>query len=92
MAWVMQRTLKTSGAETLSAAANIFVGQTEAPLVVKPYVQTMTRSELHAIMTGECTDAQIAGNALGLIIQQQFVGTCVWIHTLPGGKFILSDV
>ncbi len=43
-AWVMQRTMGTSGAETLSAAANIFVGQTEAPLVVRPYVESMTQS------------------------------------------------
>ncbi|HJL29477.1 MAG TPA: Na+ dependent nucleoside transporter N-terminal domain-containing protein, partial [Polyangiaceae bacterium LLY-WYZ-15_(1-7)] len=50
LAWVMQRTMGTSGSETLSAAANIFVGQTEAPLVVKPYVSTMTRSELNAVM------------------------------------------
>ncbi|GAB4197247.1 MAG: nucleoside transporter C-terminal domain-containing protein [Sandaracinaceae bacterium] len=52
VAWVMQRTLKTSGAETLSAAANIFVGQTEAPLVVKPFVSDMTESELMAVMVG----------------------------------------
>lgn len=52
LAWVMRRTLGTTGAETLAAAANIFVGQTEAPLVVKPYIATMTRSELNAMMTG----------------------------------------
>lgn len=52
IAWVMQRTLKTSGAETLAAAANIFVGQTEAPLVVKPFVGDMTKSELMAVMVG----------------------------------------
>ena len=45
-AWIMQKTLGTSGAETLSAAANIFVGQTEAPLVIRPYVDKMTMSEL----------------------------------------------
>jgi concentrative nucleoside transporter, CNT family len=50
VAWVMQRTMKTSGAETLSAAGNIFLGQTEAPLLVKPYLDKMTRSELMAIM------------------------------------------
>jgi hypothetical protein len=48
----MRRTMRTSGAETLSAAANIFVGQTEAPLLVRPYVQRMTRSELMAVMVG----------------------------------------
>ena len=47
----MQYTLKTSGSETLTAAANIFVGSTEAPLLIKPYVSTTTVSELHAIMT-----------------------------------------
>jgi CNT family concentrative nucleoside transporter len=52
MAWVMQKTLRTSGAETLSAAANIFVGQTEAPLLIRPYVAEMTDSELMAVMVG----------------------------------------
>ena len=51
-AWIMQRTLGTSGAETLSAAANVFVGQTEAPLVIRPYVSKMTQSELMAVMVG----------------------------------------
>ncbi len=50
LAWVMQKTLGTSGAETLSASANIFLGQTEAPLVIKPYLPTMTMSELNAVM------------------------------------------
>jgi CNT family concentrative nucleoside transporter len=50
MAFVMQKTLGTSGAETLSASANIFLGQTEAPLVIKPYLATMTQSELNAVM------------------------------------------
>ncbi len=50
MGWVVQRTLGTTGAESLAAAANIFLGQTEAPLVVRPYVPKMTRSELMAIM------------------------------------------
>jgi concentrative nucleoside transporter, CNT family len=44
VAWVMQRTMGTSGAETLSAAGNIFVGQTEAPLLIKPFVERMTQS------------------------------------------------
>ncbi|MDP9349332.1 MAG: NupC/NupG family nucleoside CNT transporter [Gemmatimonadota bacterium] len=51
-AWVMLRTMGTSGAESLSAAGNIFMGQTEAPLLVKPFVRTMTNSELHSVMTG----------------------------------------
>lgn len=52
LAVVMQKTLGTSGAETLSASANIFLGQTEAPLVIKPYLPTMTTSELNAVMVG----------------------------------------
>lgn len=58
-AWIMQRTMKTSGSETLSAAANIFMGQTEAPLIIKPYLARMTRSELHCMMAGGM--ATIAG-------------------------------
>ncbi len=52
LAWLMQKTMKTSGAETLSTAANIFVGQTEAPLIVRPFLAAATRSELMAIMVG----------------------------------------
>jgi len=48
--WLVQKTLGTTGAESLAAAANIFLGQTEAPLVVRPYVASMTKSELMAIM------------------------------------------
>lgn len=51
-ALVMQKTLGTSGAETLSATANVFVGQTEAPLVVRPYISGMTNSELNSVMVG----------------------------------------
>lgn len=52
VAWVMQRTMGTSGPETLAAAANIFVGHTEAPLVVRPYLAKLSRSELNALMVG----------------------------------------
>ena len=52
MAWVMRRVMGTSGSETLSAAANIFMGQTEAPLVIKPYLARMTRSEINCMMVG----------------------------------------
>ncbi len=52
MGWVMQKTLRTSGAESLAAAANVFVGHTEAPLVVRPYLAEMTLSELNAVMVG----------------------------------------
>lgn len=66
MAWGMQKTLNTSGAETLAAAVNIFVGQTEAPLIIKPYVPTMTRSELMAVMVGGF--ASIAGGVMAVYI------------------------
>src|SRR5688500_8328699 len=52
MAWVMVRLMRTSGSESLSACANVFVGQTEAPLLIKPFLKGMTMSELHAIMVG----------------------------------------
>jgi concentrative nucleoside transporter, CNT family len=63
LAWVMMKTMKTSGAESLSCAGNIFLGPTEAGLMVKPYVANMTQSELFAVMTGGF--ATIAGGVLG---------------------------
>jgi len=66
MAWVMQKVMRTTGSESLAAAANIFMGQTEAPLVVKPYLPHMTRSELLALMTGGM--ATIAGGVLAAYI------------------------
>ncbi len=65
-AWIMQRTMGTSGAESLSAAANIFVGQTEAPLVIKPFVDKMTVSELMTVMTGGF--ATVAGGVLAIYV------------------------
>ncbi len=62
LAWLMHRTMRLSGAESLAAAANIFIGQTEAPLVVKPYLAKMTASEMLALMTGGM--ATIAGAVL----------------------------
>ena len=53
MAWVMFKILRISGAESLSVAANVFVGQTEAPLVVRPYISRMTDSELLTMMIGD---------------------------------------
>jgi CNT family concentrative nucleoside transporter len=61
-AWVMTRTMKLSGAESLSASGNIFLGQTEAPLLIRHYLPTMTRSELMAVMVGGL--ATIAGAVL----------------------------
>ncbi|WKN31335.1 nucleoside transporter C-terminal domain-containing protein [Porifericola rhodea] len=62
IAWIMARTMRLSGAESLSAAGNIFLGQTEAPLLVKPYISRMTYSELMCLMTGGM--ATIAGGVL----------------------------
>jgi concentrative nucleoside transporter, CNT family len=66
MAWVMMRTMRTSGAETLSAAGNIFVGQTEAPLLIKPFIERMTMSELMAVMTGGF--ATVAGGVMAAYV------------------------
>ncbi|MBC96849.1 MAG: NupC/NupG family nucleoside CNT transporter [Halobacteriovoraceae bacterium] len=63
---VMVKVMGTSGAESLSAAANIFAGQTEAPLVVKPFIGKMTRSELMALMTGGM--ATVAGGVLAAYV------------------------
>ncbi|MHC5111244.1 MAG: NupC/NupG family nucleoside CNT transporter [Planctomycetota bacterium] len=52
LAWVMTRSMGVSGAESFSGAANVFFGQTEAPLMVRPYISSMTQSELMALMTG----------------------------------------
>lgn len=66
IAWVMVRTMGTSGAETLSAAGNIFVGQTEAPLMVKPFIGSMTYSELNTVMVGGF--ATIAGGVMAAYV------------------------
>jgi CNT family concentrative nucleoside transporter len=66
VAWIMQRLMRTSGTESLAAAANIFMGQTEAPLIIKPYLATMTRSELMALMVGGM--ATIAGGVLAAYV------------------------
>ncbi len=65
-AWVMSRGIKLSGAESLSTAGNIFLGQTEAPLLIKPYLPTMTRSELLCVMVGGM--ANIAGGVLAAYV------------------------
>ena len=66
LAIVMQRTMGTTGPESLSAAANIFVGQTEAPLVIKPYISKMSSSEIHAVMTGGF--ATVAGGVMAAYV------------------------
>lgn len=62
IAWVMARTMRLSGPESLSAAGNIFLGQTEAPLLVRPFIPNMSKSELMCLMTGGM--ATIAGGVL----------------------------
>lgn len=66
-AWIMARTMGLSGAESISAAGNVFLGQTEAPLLVKPYIAGMTRSELMCLMTGGM--ATIAGSVMAAYIK-----------------------
>lgn len=66
LAVVMQKTLKTSGAETLSASGNIFLGQTEAPLLIKPFIARMTKSEINTVMVGGF--ATVAGGVLAAYV------------------------
>ncbi|HPF61232.1 MAG TPA: nucleoside transporter C-terminal domain-containing protein [Gemmatimonadales bacterium] len=66
LAWGMQKTLGTSGAETLSASGNIFLGQTEAPLLIKPFIGSMTRSEIATVMVGGF--ATVAGGVLAAYV------------------------
>ena len=84
MAWLMQRTMKTSGAESLSTAANIFLGQTEAPLLIRPFVATMTRSELFCIMLGGF--ANTAGGVLAAYV--------AFLQDIPGiaGHLVTSSI
>jgi concentrative nucleoside transporter, CNT family len=85
MAWVMMRTMKTSGAETLSAAGNIFLGQTEAPLLVKPFVARMTLSELMAVMTGGF--ATVAGGVMAA-----YVGLLIFFFPDIAGHLLAASV
>ena len=66
IAIIMQKTMKTSGPETTSISANIFVGQTEAPLVIRPFIAKMTNSELMAVMTGGF--ATVAGGVMAIYV------------------------
>lgn len=84
-AWVMVRTMRTSGAETLSTAGNIFVGQTEAPLLIKPFVERMTRSELMAVMTGGF--ATVAGGVMA-----GYVGMLVGFFPDIAGHLLAASV
>ena len=74
VAKIMELSMKTSGAETLSISANIFVGQTEAPILIRPFINNMTKSELMAVMTGGFATA--AGSVLALYV--------LWLKSIPG--------
>ncbi len=65
-AWVMAKTMRLSGSESLSASANIFMGQTEAPLLIRPFIAKMTQSELHCVMVGGM--ATLAGSVLAAYV------------------------
>lgn len=65
-AWIMSKTMQLTGAESLAAAANVFIGQTEAPLIVKPYLEDMSRSEMLCLMTGGM--ATIAGGVFAAYV------------------------
>jgi len=83
--WVMMRTMKISGAESLSTAGNIFLGQTEAPILVKPFIATMTKSELHCIMVGGF--GTVAGGVLAA-----YVGILVSYFPDIAGHLIAASV
>lgn len=85
-AWLMKKSMRLSGAESLAAAANIFIGQTEAPLVVKPYIARMSRSEVLALMTGGM--ATIAGAVLVAFIG--FLGGDDPVAQAEFGKHLLT--
>lgn len=84
IAKAMQKTMGTSGSETLSVSANIFVGQTEAPLMVRPFIGKMTHSELMAVMVGGF--ATVAGGVLAIYVK--------WLTDIPGiaGHLLAASV
>jgi len=81
---LMEKTMKTSGAETLSISANIFVGQTEAPILIRPYISLMTKSELMAVMVGGF--ATVAGSVMALYV--------AWLNNIPdiAGHLLAASV
>ncbi|MGY6562026.1 MAG: NupC/NupG family nucleoside CNT transporter [Luteibaculaceae bacterium] len=85
-AWIMKRIMKLSGAESLAAAGNIFLGQTEAPLLVRPYLINMTRSEMACLMTGGM--ATIAGGVLAAYVG--FLGGSDPVQQLFFAKHLLA--
>jgi concentrative nucleoside transporter, CNT family len=85
-AWIMSKTMQLSGAESLSAAGNIFLGQTEAPLLVRPFIPDMTKSELMCLMTGGM--ATIAGGVLAGYVA--FLGGTDTAEQTKYATFLLS--
>ncbi len=81
---IMQKTMKTTGPETLSVSANIFVGQTEAPLLIRPYINTMTKSELMAVTVGGFST--VAGGVLAIYVS--------WLTNIDGiaGHLLAASV
>jgi CNT family concentrative nucleoside transporter len=97
MAWVMRFLMGTSGAETLAASANVFMGQTEAPLIIKPYVEKMTDSELLTLMVGGM--ATVSGGIMALFISMGADPVAILatsVMAAPGGillaKLILPEM
>lgn len=86
LAWLMKKTMGLSGSESLAAAGNIFLGQTEAPLLIKPYIAGMTRSEIMCLMTGGM--ATIAGGVLAAYIS--FLGNGDPIMEMYYAKHLLT--
>ena len=84
IAFIMEKTMKTSGAETLSVSANIFVGQTEAPILIRPYISSMTKSELMTVMVGGF--ATVAGGVMALYVS--------WLNNIPSiaGHLLAASV
>ena len=84
IAKVMEKTMKTSGAETLSISANIFVGQTEAPILIRPYISKMTNSELMTVMVGGFST--VAGSVMALYV--------TWLNNIPeiAGHLLAASV
>ncbi|KAG2466023.1 HNRPK protein, partial [Polypterus senegalus] len=80
--WIMQLVMATSPTESVVAAGNIFIGQSEAPLIIRPYLQQLTKSEIHAVMTGGF--ATIAGSVLGAYIQAGAQSEVIATYALCG--------
>ena len=84
ISFIMRKTMKTSPAETLSVSANIFIGQTESPIIIKPYIDKMTKSEIMTIMVGGFST--VAGSVMALYVS--------WLNNIPGiaGHLLAASV